>query len=452
VDRGWRAYPILGSGIMGWGNSHPAMRNSGVTLGKSTAIPASKRGGIGVSADKKTTRKFEQKRIDILDAAAALINSNGVRAMTFADVARHVGLNTTSVTYYFKRKELLAAAAFHQSLDRIETMVNRAAQQPDPQSRCDAYIAATFERMAAIREERERPMAILSDIRALDDPIRQELGERYIAIFNKVRGFFEAGEDAHSQQLVTARTHVFMENLFWLPAWIQAYSVSDYPRVEARFREIFNVGIAKPGSNWTADLLTLPDAEAVRDDVPEDFLRSATVLINERGYRGASVDRIAAELNVTKGSFYHYLDAKDDLVLACFERSYARVSAAQQAAMAGDAHPGRQIASAIATLLDIQFYQPFPLLRSTALQALPSELRADVIDRSNRMARRFAGMMIDGITEGSIRAIDPLIASQMMMAGLNAAFELRRWAEAMDHDEAIRIYASTLAFGVHAPM
>ena len=32
--------------------------------------------------------------------------------MTFADVARRVGLNTTSVTYYFKRKEDLAAAAF----------------------------------------------------------------------------------------------------------------------------------------------------------------------------------------------------------------------------------------------------------------------------------------------------------------------------------------------------
>ncbi|MDN8891457.1 helix-turn-helix domain-containing protein, partial [Staphylococcus aureus] len=52
------------------------------------------------------------------------------------------------------------------------------------------------------------------------------------------------------------------------------------------------------------------------------FLQAATRLINERGYRGASVERIASELNVTKGSFYHHLEAKDDLVLACFRRSF----------------------------------------------------------------------------------------------------------------------------------
>jgi hypothetical protein len=35
------------------------------------------------------------------------------------------------------------------------------------------------------------------------------------------------------------------------------------------------------------------------------YLRAATRLVNEYGYRGASVDRIAAELRLTKGSFYH---------------------------------------------------------------------------------------------------------------------------------------------------
>ena len=59
-------------------------------------------------------------------------------------------------------------------------------------------------------------------------------------------------------------------------------------------------------------------------------------------------------------------------------------------------------------------------------------------------------MITDGITDGSIRAIDPLIASQMMMATLNAAYELRRWAnEQPDNETAIRLYASTLAFGLY---
>ena len=402
-----------------------------------------------MKAIKKTTGKFEQKRVDILDAATALINVNGVKGMTFAEVAREVGLNTTSVTYYFKKKEQLAAATFSHSLDRIEAMVDEAAAKATPQERCNAYIGATFKRIADVRQGRERPLAILSDIRALEDPLRHQLADRYSGIFAKIREFFGPHTDDREHALSTARAHVLIENFFWLPAWISRYSVSDYPRVEARFKEIFNHGIALDGRKWPVESLPLSSGDGC-GKIPDDFIRAATLLINRRGYRGASVNRIAAELNVTKGSFYHHLDAKDDLVLACFERSYSRVSSAQRAAMDSPGDHGQQLAKSVVTLLDAQFFQPFPLLRTTALQALPTEFRAKIIDRSNRMARRFAGMMTDGITDGSIRAIDPLIASQMMMAALNAAYELRRWAnEQPDNETAIRLYASTLAFGLY---
>lgn len=404
-----------------------------------------------MSATKTTTGKFEQKRVDILDAAAALINVNGVKGMTFAAVAGKVGLNTTSVTYYFKKKEQLAAATFSHSFDQIEAIVDAAALQATPQERCNAFIAATFQRLARIRQNRERPFAILSDIRALDEPMRSQLSDQYDGIFGKMAGFFGQPEDKTTKMLVDARAHVLMENFFWLPAWIGRYSLRDYPRVEARFKEIFDNGIAAEGHVWPVKAATLP-ADDDEDKIPAEFIRAATLLINRRGYRGASVDRIAAELNVTKGSFYHHLDTKDDLVLACFEKSHARVSSAQYAAMDGDGDHGEQLAKAVATLLDVQFFQPFPLLRTTALQALPADLRSGVINRSNGMARRFAGMMMDGITDGSIRAIDPLIASQMMMAALNASYELRRWAsDQHDHSAAIRLYGSTLAYGLYGP-
>jgi AcrR family transcriptional regulator len=57
-----------------------------------------------------------------------------------------------------------------------------------------------------------------------------------------------------------------------------------------------------------------------------------TELVNDQGYHGASVDKIAARLNVTKGSFYHHNDTKDDLVASCFERSFTIVRGAQKTA------------------------------------------------------------------------------------------------------------------------
>ncbi|RYD55891.1 MAG: TetR/AcrR family transcriptional regulator, partial [Sphingomonadales bacterium] len=58
------------------------------------------------------------------------------------------------------------------------------------------------------------------------------------------------------------------------------------------------------------------------------------------------------------------------------------------------------------------------------------------------------GMMMDGIGEGSIRAVDALIAAQALMALQNAAFDMRKWASTMPRDKAIAFYASTLAFGL----
>jgi AcrR family transcriptional regulator len=180
----------------------------------------------------------------------------------------------------------------------------------------------------------------------------------------------------------------------------------------------------------------------------EAFLLAATRLINELGYRGASVQKIASELNVTKGSFYHHLDAKDELVIACYKRSFDIITDAQRLAEnAGGTH-WEQLESTIATLLDYQFSERGPLLRTTALSGLPPQVRSTMIDRSNRIARRFAGMLSDGIAQGSIRAIDPLVASQTLMALQNAAFDMRKWASTMPRDRAVAYYASTLAFGL----
>ena len=110
-----------------------------------------------------------------------------------------------------------------------------------------------------------------------------------------------------------------------------------------------------------------------------------------------------------------------------------------------------RLSSVLHELIEVQFFDDMPLLRTTALQALDSEHKRDVVTRSNRLARRFAGMLIDGIADGSVRPIDPLVASQIIMSTLNGAYEARRWADRFDQPEdAIRTYVSTLCEGMLA--
>ncbi|UUL83561.1 TetR/AcrR family transcriptional regulator [Sphingomonas qomolangmaensis] len=392
------------------------------------------------------TKRFQAKRDAILAAAAEAINEQSAKGMTFADVARRVGLNTTSVTYYFKRKEDLAAACFDQTLTTLLAMLDEALQQPTPERRVERFLAINMARLTRIRTGEETDFAILSDLRAMEEPLKAHLLAGWREVFRKTRSLFGTPQSRAHTDLNGARAHVLLENSFWLNVWLDRYGIDQYPRVEARVMDVFRHGIGGPGEHWAPTALDLTHGQSTSSR--ESFLLAATRLINELGYRGASVQRIASELNVTKGSFYHHLDAKDDLVIECYKRSFGTITDAQREADDQGGSHWQRLTATLATLLDIQFSERGPLLRTTALSGLPIEVRQTMIDHSNRIARRFAGTMSDGIAEGSIRAIDPLVASQILMALQNAAFDMRKWAGTMPRDRAVAFYASTLAFGL----
>jgi AcrR family transcriptional regulator len=393
-----------------------------------------------------STKRFRAKRDAILAAAAEAINEQSAKGMTFADVARRVGLNTTSVTYYFKRKEDLAAACFEQTLERLQAMLDESLAETTPRDRVARYLALNFERLAAIQRGEETAFAILSDLRAMEEPVLGRLMTGWREVFRKTRSLWGSAATRAQTDLFGARAHVLLENTFWLPIWLVRYEPDQYARVEERLMDVFAHGIAAPKARWDPELIDLAHDEP--EPGREAFLLAATRLINELGYRGASVQRIASQLNVTKGSFYHHLDAKDDLVLACYKRSLDTIADAQHLADERGGSQWDRLSGTIATLLDVQFSERGPLLRTTALSGLPAEGRRAMVDRSNRIARRYAGTISDGVAEASIRAVDPLIAAQALMALQNAAFDMRKWAGTMPRDRAIAYYASTIVFGL----
>lgn len=394
--------------------------------------------------------KFRRKRDRLLEAASDQINRHGIHGLTFAGVARDVGLNTSSVTYYFKRKELLASATFARCIDRWQSLVAEAATEATPRARVRRLVHDYLALVIAVRRGEAPQLTLLSDMRALDDDNRARLIRSYLAMLWQVAALFGPASDEVSKGRTLASAQILVDILHWSRTWLTSYSDADCARVETRLMEYLEHGFALPGSPWTPARTPIDPPKSQSDtNSRETFLQAATHLINRRGYRGASVARISAHLGVSKGSFYHHLSGKDGLILDCFDRSYSRVSAAQYAAIYREGSNWDRLTSTIDALLSVQFDARFPLLRTTAMQALPEEMRPQVIQRSDRMARRFAGMMIDGISEGSIRAIDPLIVSQCLMSGLNAAFDFQFWANGrLDPDTALSVYARPLAFGL----
>lgn len=399
----------------------------------------------------QSTDRFERKREAILDTSTELLNTRGVKGLTLGIAAAAVGLSTTSVTYYFRRKDDLAAAVMMRGVAALSEIVNLAMLQETPAERLHALLDLYLQRMRRAALGEAAPLPLLSEIRALSQPQRGEVSAAYMKMFRRLRQLFEAPEfDWLTRGRRTARTQMLLAQLFWAAAWLPKYDPEDYGRVCERMFDILTGGLAATGSVWAPQ--PIPVAEASPRDrqemARETFLMAATRLINARGYRGASVDKISAELNVTKGSFYHHNDAKDDLVVACFERSFDVMTRVQRLSLTLPGDQWTRLSSAAAALAEYQLSEHGPLLRSSALAALPEEIRRQMAQHCERVSDRFASMISDGIAEGSIRPVDPFLAAQMLNAMVNACGELTFWVPDVRPKAAPAVFARPLLMGV----
>jgi AcrR family transcriptional regulator len=394
-----------------------------------------------------STGRYARKKEAIIAAAAGIINRRGVKGMTLADVAASVDLITTSVTYYFKKKEDLAVACFLASIERFDTLISAALGAADPRERLHRFLTLYLELNRRIRQGEDAPMAMFNDVRALKEPHLSRVTAPYNELFRKVRSLFQAPSTGWiDRKLATARTHVLMEQIFWSVAWLARYDVEDYPRIADRMRDILANGLALESAAWNP--APVAGLAPRNDSARETFLTAATRLINQRGYRGASVEKISAELNVTKGSFYHHNEHKDDLVVACFDRSFDIMKRVQSAAMKLPGNQWDRLSSAAAALAQYQVSDNGPLLRTSAISALPEPIRQDMLAQWNRVSDRFSAMISDGIAEGSLRPVDPVIAAQLLNATLNAAASLMNVVTGAAREEAAQLYAKPMLMGL----
>ena len=403
------------------------------------------------SAATKSTDRFERKREAILDAATAILNRRGIRGLTLGDTAAAVDLSTTSVTYYFKRKDDLAAACITRGIEILHAIAEEAVTAPTPKARLHSFLTLYLDRLKLTAMGAAPPMPFISELRALATPRREEVAQAYGRLFRKTRQIFDHPDLAWmSRGRRTARTRVILEQTFWGGAWLARYEPEDYPRIRDRMVDVFVNGVAVPGAAWTPAPFSMEAlaASGGPTDTQETFLLAATRMINLRGYRGASVDKISAELNVTKGSFYHHNDAKDDLVVTCFERTFAVMRGAQRMAMDLPGTQWDKLSACAANLAEFQLSEHGPLLRTLALTALPEQIQQVMVEQANRISDRYASMISDGIAEGSLRPVDPVIAARMLNATLNVCAELGYVVPDVRAKAAASVFVRPLLMGI----
>ncbi|QTC92029.1 TetR/AcrR family transcriptional regulator [Brevundimonas goettingensis] len=399
--------------------------------------------------DAVVSTRFESKRRLILDEATRLFKARGLKGATLIDVARSIGLSNTSVSYYFPRRDDLAAACFFRTIAAYDGLLDAVEPTEAGEGRIRAFLDLHFDHLARMARGQAPDLIGFSDLSALTGPQAEAVFDAFENLFRRARrvliGPPRAGDTRSGRN---ARAHLLLSVVFGAAHWAREFEPEDLPRIAARAADILLNGLVTADAAWPPEPL---DFDAGSDDGPrEAFLRAATRLLNEKGYQGASVSQISARLGVTKGSFYHHLDTKADLVGDCFERSFGIVRRAQDAGFALEVTGWERLSRTVAALIRRQLSDQGPLLRHTALSAAPEEVRSDIATSTRRVGDRFGQMVANGMIDGSIRAVDQTLAARMLDDMINAAAELWRWAPDLDADSAVADYARPMMFGLEA--
>jgi len=397
------------------------------------------------------TQRYVQKREAILHEAARLFNARGMKGATLSDVAAAVGLSTNSITYYYKKKEDLVVACLLRSIETVSGIIAQAAEEPAPEGRVRSFVRLFLARLAETATGGASEMMTFRDVHVLGSPHSEVVFAAYIEMFRNCRRLLLLGPIKPARRLsLNARTHLLLTLTLWSMSWSGRYDPEDFGIAAERMGDILIGGIRSGHSAWRLGALdTALTAPPMAGDSAQDaFLRAATALINEQGYRGASVERISARLNVTKGAFYHHNPNKEDLIAACFERKFTVIREMQRVAMASGGSGWDKLCAVSRALVRYHFSEHGPLLRTSAWSELPDDIREAKLTATAQLDQRFVSMLVEGMQDGSIRPLDQAIAGALVSGMVNAAVLLDRWVEDVNGENALELFVRPLFEGL----
>jgi AcrR family transcriptional regulator len=402
-------------------------------------------------AEAGSLSRYSARKDEILVAATSVLNNFGSRGFSLAAVAKKMDLHPVSLTYYYRKRDDLLAAVMRSTVEHYDGLVAQAARFDRLEDRLTHLIAGHFEIQRRDRLGLGPPIGTFAELRLLAEPNRTIVLAAHQDMYNRFCALFETPDRPMGAIRRSTQTRLMIEHLGWSRTWLATLQPGDYPDAAAKMADVLIGGLASPGQAWPAvEPIELGEPVCEGDVSRKRFLIAATEMINRSGYYGASVEKISARLNVTKGSFYYHNADKDDLFAACVEYALDILRQGQNAP-----YPGNGFERLCASAMSLALYQASGargrMLRSYALVSLAPEDRVPLQARYRQAAMRFAEMIRDGIDDGSIRPVDPTIAGLTLMAMVNSSAYLEMSAPGMNSSLLEAAYVRPSLTGLLSP-
>jgi AcrR family transcriptional regulator len=152
----------------------------------------------------------------------------------------------------------------------------------------------------------------------------------------------------------------------------------------------------------------------------EDILQAAAQIFQKKGYHATSMQDIAEAVDLRKGSLYHHVTGKQEILLDLLNEALDMIVERLQAVLSEQTLPSQKLRKAMRIYLS--FLAENPSLSSVLLlehRSLEPELKKLHIPRRDRVDRIWRDIIAEGAASGVFRAPDPALTAKALLGVLN---------------------------------
>lgn len=187
-----------------------------------------------------------------------------------------------------------------------------------------------------------------------------------------------------------------------------------------------------------------------RDEKREAVLRMAVHLFLEQGYHRATLNEVAARLNITKPALYNYFRSKEEILFECCAMGKEQVDeaiAAIDAARGNGLAKLRKLIEAYAGVMMTEFGASLVRFDARDLTAKNGKILRSAKRSIDLTFRRY---IAEGVDDGSMRQCDPKLAAFAVAGSLNWIGHWYQRGGALSATEIASEFADRLTEGLAA--
>ncbi|MEP9357121.1 TetR family transcriptional regulator [Xanthobacter sp. KR7-65] len=383
--------------------------------------------------------KSEHTREEILSAAAQLFRHEGYYATTMRDIAEKAGIEAGSIYYHFDSKDEILNAVLDIGVrklhDAVTEIIIQTKENPNDFRKTFATLIETH--LTFLLTDSDFTSANIRNYPMLADDARAPHRELRASYAHAWGGFLEdakrAGHLRNDISVPVIRQFV-LGAMNWTVEW---YDVDQYPvRVLAeRMSKLILDGMCAHHQAGSVDLIKAatvpaepPEKTSKSEKTRAAILKAAARVLRDKGYKVATMRRVAAEAEMQSGSVYYHFKSKDAIVDEVLNAGLSDLLSGVSATVAEFQRPfdhHTRIATAIWTHLFFLFQSSeFTSANIRSYGMLPKELRARHCEIRQRYARLWDRILREAQKDSAIRSdikIVPL--RQVMLGALNWTVE-----------------------------